>query len=382
MHVVISPNAFKHSLSGLEVANAIKAGLEESNIDATYFIFPVADGGEGMLEILVNHWQGTYRQVAVLDPLLRPITATFGLVNQGKTAVIELAQASGLKHLTSTEPDPLQASTYGTGQLVKAALDAGVQEILIGVGNSATVDGGTGLLQALGVQFYDEQDQQLPPGAASLRQLARIDLTELDSRLETCEITVVCDVDNPLLGPKGAAFVFGPQKGADEKAVVLLENALTNLAQIIQQQFNKQIAHLPHGGAAGGTAAGLAAILNAKLVPGTEYILQKTNFRELLNNADLLITAEGGLDEQTLAGKGPYGVAKLAKNLKIPVVALAGQMPVDLNLKDFHYFDAVFPIGTGPVPLTEAIAHTAVNLKRTACQVGKLLLLPVNTRKT
>ena len=378
MHIVIAPNAFKHSLSGMAVATAIKAGLVESGLQATYSLCPIADGGEGMMEILVNHWRGTYQSVVVQDPLGRPIEAVYGLVNQNQTAIIELAQASGLKHLTQTERNPLQASTYGTGQLIKAALDAGAREFLIGVGNSATVDGGTGLLQALGARFYDNNHQLLGLGAAPLAHLARIDLTALDPRLTQSNVTVVCDVDNPLLGDFGAARVFGPQKGADEATVTILETALAQLAAIIQKQLNKEIATWPHGGAAGGTAAGLAACLNAHLVPGTEYILQKTDFNHLLQKAHLLITAEGGLDEQTLAGKGPYGVAKLAKNLKIPVIVLAGQIPSYLDLQRFTYFDATFPIGTGPVTLAEAFVQTDVNLKRTACQIGKLLQISLN----
>ncbi len=381
MHIVIAPNAFKHSLSGLAVATAIQAGLEESGIPATYSLFPIADGGEGMMEILVNYWQGTYHTVLVLDPLGRPIEAVYGLVNQGRTAIIELAQASGLKHLTQSERDPLNASTYGTGQLLKAALETGASEFLIGVGNSATVDGGTGLLQALGARFYDKNDQLLALGAAPLVNLAHIDLTGIDSRFTQGNLTVVCDVDNPLLGKLGAAWVFGPQKGADEATVAFLETALAQLAAITRKQLGKDIAAVPHGGAAGGTAAGLAACLNANLVPGTEYILHKTNFTDLLQKSQLLITAEGGLDEQTLAGKGPYGVAKLAHNLKIPVIVLAGQIPSHLNLSRFTYFDAVFPIGTGPVTLAEALSQTTVNLTRTACQIGKLLQLSWRERE-
>jgi glycerate kinase len=376
MHIVIAPNAFKHSLSGLAVATAIKAGLEESGIQATYSLFPIADGGEGMMEILVNYWQGTYHPVLVQDPLGRPIEAVFGLVNQGRTAIIELAQASGLKHLTNAERNPLVASTYGTGQLLKAALEAGANEFLLGVGNSATVDGGTGLLQALGARFYDGNDQLLALGAAPLNNLARIDLTGINYRFTQGNLTVVCDVDNPLLGELGATRVFGPQKGADEATIAFLEAAMVQLAAIIRKQLGKDIAALPHGGAAGGTAAGLAACLNANLVPGTEYILNKTNFTQLLQKTQLVITAEGGLDEQTLAGKGPYGVAKQAHDLKIPVIVLAGQIPGHLDLNRFTYFDAVFPIGTGPVTLAEALSQTAANLNRTACQIGKLLQLP------
>lgn len=375
MHIVIAPNSFKHSLSTWEVASVIQAGLEESQLEARYTIFPIADGGEGMLKILVDYWQGVYHQVMVQDPLGRLIQADYGFVPEGQIAIIELAQASGIKHLSSSERDPIRASTFGTGQLIMAALEAGAREIIIGVGNSATVDGGTGLLQALGIKFYNGKNEMVAPGAAILANLTRIDKTGADPRLALCKITVVCDVDNPLLGLLGAARVFGPQKGATPEMVAKLEVYLNHLAEVTKKELGKDMAGLKHGGAAGGTAAGLAVFLNAELVAGTEYILEKTGFPEILNTTDLLITAEAGLDEQTLAGKGPYGVAKMAKRRQIPVIALAGQFPADLDLQRFTCFDAVFPIGTGPVLLEEAIARTAVNLQRTACQIGKLLQL-------
>ncbi len=381
MQIVISPNAFKHSLSGLEVAKAIQKGLEESGLKAQYTLCPVADGGEGMMEILVNFWQGTYHKATVQDPLGRSIEAIFGLINNGKTAVIELAQASGLKHLEPQERNPLRTSTFGTGQLLKAALDAGARDFIVGVGNSATVDGGTGLLQALGAEFYDANQQPLSPGAASLASLARIDISNLDPRLAQSKITVICDVDNYLLGDKGSARVFGPQKGADPAMVEVLENNLTRLATILQSNLGKDVTNLPHAGAAGGTAAGLAAVLNAELVPGTEFILRQIQFAEIIKNADLLITAEGGLDEQTLSGKGPYVVAKVAKEHHVPVIAFAGQFQAHLDLSQFKYFDVVLPIGTGPVTLNEALAQTAVNLQRTAFQVGKLWQLPLHNSK-
>ncbi|MDQ4139105.1 MAG: glycerate kinase [Bacteroidota bacterium] len=378
MHIVISPNAFKHSLSGLEVAKAIQKGLEDSGLPARYTLCPVADGGEGMMEILVNFWQGTYQTVPAQDPLGRPINAIYGLINNGQTAVIELAQASGLKYLDPQERNPLRASTFGTGQLLKAALEAGAREFIIGVGNSATVDGGTGLLRALGVEFFDASQQPLGPGAGPLANLAHINLSNLDPRLAQTKITVVCDVDNFLLGENGSARVFGPQKGAEAAMVEVLEKNLAHLATIIKTYLGKDITQLPHGGAAGGTAAGLAGVLNAELVPGTEYILQQIGFAEIIENADVLITAEGGLDEQTLAGKGPYVVAKVAKEYHVPVIAFAGQFPVGLDLSKFKYFDVILPIGTGPVTLTEALAYTATNLQRTAYQVGKLWQLPLN----
>ncbi|QMU29350.1 glycerate kinase family protein [Adhaeribacter radiodurans] len=381
MHVVISPNAFKHSLSGIEVAKAIRKGLEESGLAADFTICPVADGGEGMMEILVNFWQGTYHTATVQDPLGRSIEAVFGLINNGQTAIIELAQASGLKYLTSQERNPLRASTYGTGQLLKAASEAGARDFIIGVGNSATVDGGTGLLQALGVDFWDTDNQPLAPGAASLANLSQIKLTNLDPRLAQSKITVVCDVNNYLLGEKGAARVFGPQKGADNAMVEILEQNLTQLATIIQKDLDKDITKLPHGGAAGGTAAGLAGVLNAELVPGTAYILRQIQFEEIIKNADLLITAEGGLDEQTLAGKGPYAVAEITKQYHVPVIALAGQLPATLDLSKFKFFDVVLPISAGPVSLPEALTQTAINLQRTACQVGKFWQMLVKQNK-
>ncbi|CAA9245048.1 MAG: Glycerate kinase [uncultured Adhaeribacter sp.] len=380
MHIVIAPNAFKHSLPATEVAAAIRAGLVTSGINARYTLFPIADGGEGMLEILVNYGQGKYKTVTATDPLGRPVSAIFGLINQGKTAVIELAQASGIKHLKTAERDPLRTSTFGTGQVIKAALDAGATEILLGVGNSATVDGGMGILQALGTQFLDEFDEPIGQGAAALADLVRIDYSGLDARLAQTKIIIICDVDNPLLGERGAARVFGPQKGADAATVVLLEQNLTRFAEVAQKELGLDIRNLSHGGAAGGTAAGLAAFLRAELVPGVEYILDTTGFAGQLTTADLLITAEGGLDEQTLGGKGPYGVARLAQSQGVPVICLAGQVPLDLDVKIFRHFNAVFTIATGPTSLEIALAGTAANLTRTAGQIGKLLQLNLHEK--
>jgi glycerate kinase len=375
MHIIIAPNTFKHSLSTFEVAAAIKSGFEKSGLDATYTIFPIADGGEGVTDILVRHLSGDEQSVTVQDPLGRLINTSFGLINKGKTAVIELARASGLRWLQNQELNPMQASTFGTGQLILKALDLGVRDFVIGLGNSATVDGGAGLLQALGVKLTDEQGKPIAPGAAGLGKLHHIELKELDSRIAESTFTVVCDVENPLLGESGAARVFGPQKGADPAMVEELENYLSGFNYLVKKNLKKDMAALVHGGAAGGTAAALAVFLNAKLVPGVEYIVNLTGFTQALPHADLLVTAEGGLDKQTLAGKGPYGVARLAKAHQIPVITLAGQIPADLDLSLFEYFDAVIPIGAGPVSLEEAIKNTAVNLSRTAWQIGNILRL-------
>ncbi|KAA5544830.1 glycerate kinase family protein [Adhaeribacter rhizoryzae] len=379
MHLIIAPNTFKHSLSAFAVAEAIKTGLQQSKLAATYTLFPIADGGEGITDILVQQLNGRLVPATVQDALGRNINTSFGLIKDDQVAVVELARASGLRWLQKHELNPLQASTFGTGQLIKQALDLGCRQIIMGLGNSATVDGGVGLLQALGVKFLDNQGQSIGLGAQGLLNLQSIDLTALDERLLTCNITVACDVENPLLGPKGAAQVFGPQKGANPETVLLLEQGLNRLNQVLKAALNKDMADWVHGGAAGGTAATLAAVLNADLVPGVNYLLDLTGFNEALANADLLITAEGGLDEQTLAGKGPYGVARHAQEKNIPVIALAGQIPANLNLALFEYFNAVFPIGTGPVSLEDALAHTTENLTRTAWQIGNLLQLNLRT---
>ncbi|MGV3586615.1 MAG: glycerate kinase [Adhaeribacter sp.] len=379
MHIIIAPNTFKYSLSAFAVAEAIKTGLQQSKLAATYTLFPIADGGEGITDILVQQLNGRLVPATVQDALGRNISTSFGLIKDDQIAVVELARASGLRWLEKHELNPLQASTFGTGQLIKQALDLGCRQIIMGLGNSATVDGGIGLLQALGVKFLDSEGQSLGFGAQGLLNLQSINLSGLDERLLTCNITVACDVENPLLGPTGAAQVFGPQKGANPETVLLLEQGLSRLNQVVKATLNKDMSSLVHGGAAGGTAATLAAVLGAKLVPGVNYLLDLTGFTEALANADLLITAEGGLDEQTLAGKGPYGVARRAQGKNIPVIALAGQIPADLDLAQFKYFNAVFPIGNGPVSLDQAIALTAENLTRTAWQIGNLLQLNLRT---
>lgn len=380
MHLLIAPNTFKHSLSAFDVAKAIKEGLEKSNLPASFTLFPIADGGEGITDILVKQLNGRLQPVVVQDPLGRNIKTSFGIIPNNRMAIVELARASGLSWLHKDELNPLLASTYGTGQLIKCALDLNIRDIVMGLGNSATVDGGVGMLQALGAQFKDEQGKEIAPGAKGLLNLHSIVLSGLDVRLQECTITVACDVENPLLGPMGAARVFGPQKGADAQTVLILEEALTRLNEVVHSTFGKNIGDLVHGGAAGGTAAILAGVLGAELVPGVDYLLGLTNFSEALAMADLLITAEGGLDEQTLAGKGPYGVARQAKEKNIPVIALAGQIPPHLELTQFKYFDAVFPITTGPIPLELAIANTARNLSRTAWQIGNLLQLSFNLK--
>jgi glycerate kinase len=379
MNILIAPNAFKHSLTAEETASAIREGLMQSKLDCECECFPVADGGDGTGELIIKKCDGQLAASEARDALGRKIKASFGLIDNGKTAVIEMADASGIRLLKREELNPLIATSFGTGEQIKAALDLGVSKIIIGMGGSATVDGGCGILKALGIRFLNAGNQELTGLPGSLTELDTIDVTGIDERILTCEVIVLCDVDNLLLGEKGAAAMFGPQKGASADDVKKLDAALGRLAQAALQQTGKDMAAVKYGGTAGGAAAGLFALLNARLVNGIDYFLELTGFEAALKKADLVITGEGSIDEQTLQGKGPYGVAYRAKLQGLPVIALAGNVPLvpDKNLQ--KYFDVLLPIGHQPCDLATALKVTAGNLKRTAVELGNLLAIAKST---
>ena len=374
MHILIAPNAFKNSLSAADAANAIEEGFKESRLTCTCECFAIGDGGDGTAELLVKKCDGLFVKANVHDPLGRKITATFGLIDKGKTAVIEMADASGLRLLKHDELNALQASSTGTGELIKQALDKGVTKIIIAMGGSATVDGGCGILSALGVKFLNKDGQTLVK-PEHLAQLDKIDVAELDGRILHCEVIVMCDVDNKLLGDNGAASIFGPQKGATAEGVKKLEDSLTKLAEVAFQQTGKDMASIKYGGTAGGAAAGLFAFLNAKLVNGIEYFLQLTNFEEALLRSNLVITGEGSIDEQTLQGKGPFGVAVRAKEKGIQVIGIAGKVPLNPGNHLRKYFDVLLPIANEPFDTTTALQLTSDNLIRTATELGNLLAI-------
>lgn len=374
LRILIAPNAFKHSLNATDVALAIQKGLLQSGLDCVCTCFPVGDGGDGTGDLMIATRRGDVLSVNVADPFGRQITSSFGLVNNGATAIIEMAGASGIHLLAPDEPDPLRATSFGTGELIRRALDRGVSEIILAIGGSATVDGGTGILRALGVCFLTAAGRELTT-PESLTQLTRIDTTHLDERIPACTITILCDVDNMLLGDAGSAAVFGPQKGATPDGVRKLEASLTTLARVARQQTGIDMAAIRHGGAAGGVAAGLHTFLNARLVNGIDFFLDFTGFDSAVANADLVITGEGSLDEQTLHGKGPYGVACRAKAKELTVVGLAGKLPLEQNPGLSQYFDVLLAIGNGPADMATAIACTEQNLVRTAGQLGRLLRL-------
>ncbi|MFD2932791.1 glycerate kinase [Spirosoma flavum] len=372
--VLIAPNAFKHSLNAIDIANAIQKGLTQSKLDCTCECFPVGDGGDGTGELMIKKYDGLVVSADVNDPFDRQITSSFGMVNNGETAIIEMANASGLQLVKPDELDPLRATSFGTGELIKLALDKGVKEIILAIGGSATVDGGTGILRALGIRFLMAEGTFLTT-PESLTDLARIDVSGLDQRILACEVNILCDVDNTLVGEQGSAAVFGPQKGATPEGVKKLDASLSKFAEVAFTQTGIDMTRVKHGGAAGGVAAGLYTFFNAKLVNGIDFFLQFTGFDKALDNADIVITGEGSIDEQTLHGKGPFGVAFRAKHKNLPVIGLAGKIPLEQNEKLTQYFDVLLAIGNGPTDIDTAMQSTEQNLIRTAWQLGNLLAM-------
>jgi len=373
MHILIAPNAFKNSLDAVNAALAIDEGLKQSKLDCTTQCFPIADGGDGTGSLIVRSCNGKVVWKDVTDPLGRKIKASFGLIDDGKTAVIEMADASGLRLLKKEELNPLKTSSYGTGELIKFALDEGVSRIIIAMGGSATVDGGCGILSALGIRFLNNAGDVLKAVPESLGSMARVDASALDKRISDCEIVILCDVDNKLLGPQGAASVFGPQKGASVDDVPFLDNFLANFAKISTAQTGKNMADIKHGGAAGGATAGLHTWLNAKLVNGIEYFLKLTNFAQALQLTDIVITGEGSIDRQTLQGKGPYGVALQAKQAGLKVIGVAGVIPSAPDEELNQFFDRLICINEPGTDLAAAMASTRENLVKTGNKIGNML---------
>lgn len=371
MKIVIAPNAFKGGLDAFESAEAIKAGLEKSQLQCETVLLPIADGGDGTMEVLVRHFEGELVTSETEDALGRPMDASFGLIDLGRTAIVELAAASGIRHLKASELNPMLASTYGSGLLIKKALEHNVNEVVITLGGSATVEGGIGLLSALGLGISGWEES--PYGGQVLRNITTVDTAELDQHIDGVKFTLLCDVDNYLLGDEGAAAVFGPQKGATKSMVEELEAGLSNFAEVTKTAKGMDPTQLKHGGAAGGCGAFLSAYLNAKVLDGSDYLFTKMKLDDHLTNANLVITAEGRIDEQTRHGKGPYALAQRAQQRSVPTIALAGQIDPDFDIGAYPAFRAVFPIGNGPVTLDEAIELTPQNIIRTATQIGRLL---------
>jgi glycerate 2-kinase len=359
MNVLLCPDSFKDALSAQDAAAAMARGVQRAKPEAQVQVCPLADGGEGSLDALIAATGAERRQLNVQDALGRPRQAAWGWLSDQRTAFIELAEASGLQHLEIDERNALHTSTVGVGELLLAALDQGAEKALLLLGGSATNDGGAGMLQALGARFLDQHGEQLPHGGAALNQLASLELNGLDPRLAKLTLEAAVDVDNPLLGERGASAVFGPQKGASPEEVEQLDRALGHFADISAHALGDDYRTLPGAGAAGGMGFAAKAFLNATLKPGIEMIMQQAEMASLLARADLVITGEGRLDGQSLAGKTPIGVSRAAKRLRKPVIVLAGSLGDGWQACFDEGVTAAFALADGPMTLADALPRTA-----------------------
>lgn len=342
MKILIAPDSFKGSLSALEVADNIEKGILKVDKDIEIIKVPMADGGEGTLQSLVDSHAGEIIEKEVTGPLGNKINSYFGFLNKSKTGVIEMALASGLPLIPENKLNPMKTTTYGTGELIKAALDRGAEELIIGIGGSATNDAGVGMAQALGAEFKDENGNEISFGGGELEKIKTIDISNLDPRLEKVKIRAACDVSNELYGPNGAAYVYGPQKGANQEMVKVLDDNLKHFAEILKEQLGIDIQSVRGSGAAGGLGAGLVAFLNAELESGIEIVLDATSLAKKMKDVDLVITGEGRLDGQTINGKTPIGVARVAKKENIPVIAISAIFGEGIEKVTSSGIDAVF----------------------------------------
>lgn len=370
-----APDSFKESLTAMEAARAMAQGIENADHDAEVRCLPMADGGEGTARALVDATGGSMRAVPVHDPLGRPVEGHFGLLADGTTAVVETAEASGLALLEAKERNPLIASSYGTGELMLAAVRSGAKRIIVGLGGSATNDAGAGLLQALGVRLLDKNGNDLAYGGAALANLTTIDISTMDPALKNVAITAACDVTNPLTGPTGASAVFGPQKGASKDDVATLDAALAHFAQVIDSQLGVAVNDVPGAGAAGGIGAALKGFLNAEFRPGIAIVIEQSGLDAAAQWADVVFTGEGSIDFQTKFGKTPAGVAETAKRHGKPVIAVAGHIGTGIDELHEVGIDAVFGIAPGAASLSELLADAAANVTRTTEQIVRTLQL-------
>ncbi|MCX4029920.1 glycerate kinase [Endozoicomonas sp. SM1973] len=380
MKIVIAPDSFKESLSSIEVAEAIARGMQQVLPDTELIKLPVADGGEGTVDAMVAGTNGNKFRCRIAGPMGEPTDACWGLLGDGVTAVIEVAEAVGLAKVPAKQRNPLKATSYGVGELIIEALNAGAKQLVIGLGGSATNDGGAGMLQALGARLLNKAGDVIALGAAGLADLQQVDLSYLDSRLLSVVCKVACDVDNPLLGPKGATYTYGPQKGADVTMLQQLENHLSHYATVVQQTLRRDMAAFPGAGAAGGLGFALLAGLPAQLQSGVDIVLDAIKLANYLADADLVITGEGKIDGQTIHGKTPIGVAKLAKQYNCRVIALAGSLGDNYQVVYQQGIDAVFSVVPGVMNLTDALTNAEQNIENTAFNIAKVICCQKMTR--
>lgn len=372
---VLAPDSFKGSMTAKEVCESMEKGILKVLPDALCISVPMADGGEGTMQSLVDATRGKIYQTEVRDPLGRPIIAEYGILGDNKTAVIEMASASGLQYVNESTKNPLITTTYGTGQLVKACLDKGVSKIIIGIGGSATNDGGAGLAQALGVKLLDKNEEDLPFGGAALTNLTKIDISNLDVRLNNVEIEVACDVTNPLCGEIGTSVIFGPQKGATSDMILILDKALSHYAEMLNKQLGKDVKDIPGSGAAGGLGAGLLAFTKAKLERGVDIVINYTNLKNSIQKADFVFTGEGSIDKQTQYGKTISGVAKIAKVENKKIIAIAGCVSKEADTLYDLGVGAIFSIMPKPMSLEQALKTGKENIEYIIENITRTLVL-------
>ena len=373
MKIVIAPDSFKGSLTALQVAEAIEVGLRRVFPDAAIEKIPMADGGEGTVQSLVDATGGQILTAQVLDPLGNSINAQYGVLGDGVTAVIEMAAASGLTLVPLDKRDPRVTTTYGTGELIRVALAHGCRKLIIGIGGSATNDGGAGMAQALGAKLLTASGEQIEPGGGSLATLNSIDLSELDPGIAETETVVACDVNNPLTGKQGASHVYGPQKGATPEMIRVLDANLVHFDKIVQRDLSKSVGNVPGAGAAGGLGAGLMAFLDASLKSGIEIVTEATQLSKRFAGADLVITGEGQINFQTVFGKTPVGVAKVAKTHNIPVIAIAGSIADNSDGVYDAGIDAMIDIVPEPMSLENAIENATTLIETAVERAGRMV---------
>lgn len=370
---VVAPDSFKESMTAKEVCDAMEKGIKKADSAAEVIKVPMADGGEGTVDSLVDATNGQRVIVEVTGPLGNKISAYYGILGNGTTAVIEMAKASGLEIVEKKKRNPMITTTFGTGELIRDALDHNVKEIIIGLGGSSTNDGGSGMAQALGAKLLDQNNNQISFGGGNLDKLDKIDISDLDSRLQDVKIILASDVTNPLIGKDGASRVFGPQKGATPEMVEKLENNLQHYAKIIKRDLNKDVASVSDAGAAGGLGAGLMAFTTCKMRQGVDIAIEVTKLEEKVKSADYVFTGEGGTDFQTKFGKTPYGVAKLGKKYHKPVISLAGYLGEGIDSLYSEGFTAIFGIIPGACDLSTALKNGPSNVARTTENIVRLL---------
>jgi len=377
MNILIAPDSFKDCLSAREVALNIEAGIRRAMPAANIKMLPLADGGEGTVEALVEATGGEIINVVVHDPLMRSINSFFGVLGDIKTAIIEMAAASGIELLKENDRNPWLTSTYGTGELINHALDMNCEKLVIGVGGSSTNDAGTGMAQALGVRFLDNTGGEVAAGGGNLGQIAVIDMSGLDKRLSRCKILVACDVDNPFYGPRGAALTYALQKGADKEMAKKLDDNMRHFADKISEILGISIQNIKGAGAAGGLAGGLMAFLKAELKPGFEVIKDIINLENEIRKADIVVTGEGKIDSQTQFGKVPFGVARIAARHKKPVIAIAGSLGDKADELYEKIFDLIIPLARNPSDIEDAIKNADKLIRDTAETIFRQIYLAV-----